>query len=219
LKGSILPLLLGYLLLAPTSMSALTFSDGVFDPLDWSATVTGAGTASHQQVLTGGNGGSYLEVTNRPTPVATSTVAGFHLHSGFVYDPSVSGAIASIAWSVDVINLALGHAAGLAIAQGGSFMAADTFVTVPLGSAGWIQTGPSLLLPGDLPAGLDLSPSGAPLTFGIFAANTFDPRAGDVDNIVGYDNLTVTVTSVPEPGSLVALGICLAVIVARRHAV
>lgn len=64
-------------------------------------------------------------------------------------------------------------------------------------------------------AGADFSASGSAITFGLYAANSFDPGAGDVSNDVGYDNLSITITSVPEPSTallfaagLVGLGGC-----------
>jgi hypothetical protein len=129
-------------LLSASTSFAVSFSDGVFDPLDWSVVVTGAGTANHVQVLTGGNPDEYIEITNRPTASSGSTVLGFHLHSGFVYDPSVSGAIGSIEWSLDVMNVALGHLVGLAISQGGSLFGPGSFVTSPFGVGGGSERAP-----------------------------------------------------------------------------
>jgi hypothetical protein len=211
-------LLAAALLLAPAAAQALSFFDGVFDPADWSVMIGGSGASTPVQMLAGGNPDEYFEITNEPTPVPGTTVQGFHLHSSFVYDPGISGAIASIEWSLDVLNVDFGHAAGLAIVQGPTMTGADVFVTAPLGFGSWVSTGPTLLSPSDLSVLLDVSSSGAPLTFGIFSANSYDPVAGDLDNVVGYDNLSITVTPVPEPSALALVGAGLvAVVLARRR--
>jgi hypothetical protein len=58
-------------------------------------------------------------------------------------------------------------------------------------------------------SGADFSATGSAITFGIYSANSFDPSAGDVSNDVGYDNFSITVTSVPEPSTalLLAMGL------------
>jgi len=170
------------------------------------------------QQLAGGNPDAFWEVANRPTPVMGENVHGWHLHTGFVYDPSVEGALDSVGWSIDFENLTSGHAAGLAIEQDGTLMSAGFFITTP-DRPGWFTHEAAGLLAGDFSAGgPDFSASGAPITFGFFAANTFDPAAGDVSNDVAYDNLEITLVPVPEPAAALLLLTGVLVLAAARRA-
>jgi hypothetical protein len=192
--------------LPATSSADVMFFDGEFDTSVWSVTTEGSGVSTHQQILTGGNPDEYLQIINLPTASMGDTIFGFHLQSTFVYEPAKSGAIASVEWSFDYMNIANAHFMGLALEQGDGLFAADG--AVRLNSFGSWTGGGSLIDLGDLPAGLDLSASGAAITLGIFTANTFDPVFGNNPIITGYDNLSITVRSVPLVCDFSGDGLC-----------
>lgn len=209
---------LALVLSSTAAASAQTFSDETFDPGDWTLQVEGSGTVDAMQQLAGGNPGAFREVANRPTPAMSENATGWHLHTGFVYDPSAEGALESVGWSIDFQNLTSGQAAALAIEQDGTLMQADFFITTP-DRPGWFTHGAVGLLAGDFSAGgPDFSASGAPITFGFFASNTFDPAAGDISNDVAYDNLEITLVPVPEPAAVLLLLTGVPVLAAARRA-
>jgi hypothetical protein len=202
-------------LLGGSPASGQTFSDDSFDPGDWTLQVVGAGTVDAVQQLAGGNPDAFREVTNRPTPAMGENVQGWHLHTGFVYDPSAAGALESVGWSIDFQNLTTGQAAALALEQDGVLMQADFFITTP-DRPGWFTHDASGVLAGDFSAGgPDFSSSGGPIAFGFLTSNTFDPAAGDIDNDVAYDNLAITLVPVPEPTAIALLAVAAAVLGAR----
>jgi len=184
-----------------TPSSAITFADGTFDPADWTLILSGDGTVTAGQVVSGGNPGAYREVNDLPD--VGLSVAGFHLQSSFVWDPSVSGAIDQVDWSIDFLNVASGQFVALAMQQAGANRAAGGFVTTNFRGS-WFTMGDVGLTEADF-AGADFSASGSPITFGFLTANTWDPAAGSIDNIVAYDNLSITVHPVPEPVVLILL--------------
>ena len=189
------------LLFQGSPAAAVTFFDGDFAAADYNLFVEGSGTVTPVYEAAGGSPGAHLRMTTRPS--VGTTVSGSYLNANFVYDPSTAGAIGSLQWSVDHDTLAFGQAAAIALSQGGSLFFAGPFATTSIGiGPGFVTTGPITVLAGDLPAGLDASAGGAPITFGLLVANTYDPVAGDVDNVVLYDNLTITVNAVPEPRRL-----------------
>jgi hypothetical protein len=94
--------LVGALLAAP-SMADMIFTDGTFDPSNYTVSTfqTGGGTVTTQQSLTGGNPGAASEtLINGPASTSYQATA-FWINNAFAYDPSVSGAIGSLAFSAD----------------------------------------------------------------------------------------------------------------------
>jgi hypothetical protein len=169
----------------------------------------------------GGNPDDFYRAIDRPD--VGFFVAGYHLNSQFVYDPSVEGAIESVAWSIDFKNLAQGHHTALAIEQNGvQYLALPSAIlTAGAGLGVWVNHSLGGFTEGNF-GGPDFSQSGAPITFGFRTANSYNPVAGDVDNVVGYDNLEITVISaeiqeVPAlaTGALVALTLMLASVALR----
>lgn len=182
----------------------------------WSSTVTtgsfGSGSVTTQP--TGGNPGAYLQATW----VFNSTsqdIAVFSSSSTFMYDPSVSGAISSLDFSVDD-KLFAGNGAGqgfsIAILQNGTIYVGGNFMTTGTSSA-WsttTQTGLTAASFGVL-TGLfgqgagspDFSRTGAPIRLGLL---TWEATYG-LNIQAGYDNLTYSIQSpTPEPASFLLLG-------------
>jgi len=187
--------------LLATPSAAITFTDGAFDPADWTLILSGDGTVTAGQVASCGNPDAHREVNDLPD--MGLSVAGFHLQSSFVWDPSVSGAIDQVDWSIDFLNVASGQFSALAMQQAGANRAAGGFVTTNFRGS-WFTMGDVGLTEADF-TGADFSAAGSPITFGFLTANTWDPAAGSIDNIVAYDNLSITVHPVPEPVVLVLL--------------
>ncbi len=208
------------LLLATTAIGsvavAVTFADANFNDPDWSLNVVAStgGTVAASQTVTGGNPGSYRLVTNQGTtpPAGSVFLAAYHLNSSFVYDPSVMGPIDSIEWNIDYQNFSSGQSLLLGIQQGGSFFAAGSFVTTSSGTGSWFNHAPSAFTAGDFTGAPDFSAAGAPITFGFRTANS--GQLGSFE--VGYDNISITVTPVPEPHGLALLLVASALLGTRR---
>ena len=184
------------------------FFDGQFDPASWTLTTQGDGTVESEQVTGGGIPGNpdpYFHVATQPTATSGSTVFGYLFQTDFVYDPGNLGPVVSVEWSFDFQNITSAQLMGLAMEQDGIFYTTDS--AVRNGSFGTWTPGGSTIEASELPAGLDLSAGGSPITFGFFTANTFNPAFGDNPNTIGYDNLQIIVSQVPEPamGSLVLM--------------
>ena len=193
--------------------AAGTFFDGEFVNTDWT-TVSVVGPPGGQtatQVTSGGNPGAFRSVTT----VVTGTAYTAHVRDAWTYDTS-QGALQAIAYTIDIRNIFAfgdGHAYGLMVLQGGVYYKADYQVT---GSqnfewrthshAGLVNTDFTRI---DLGAGNPSFNTGT-LTFGFFTLND------EGQNInVGYDNLGITF--VPEPSSIVAIGLGIACFALRRR--
>jgi len=172
--------------------TTVEFNDGEFNLPPWSTATSGGqsgGQTSNQQI-TGGNPDRFLSVTTT-TNAETFTA---HLNADFVYDPG-EGAVDSIDISLDFRNIfsfGEGHGIGAVVAQqdGNLFVAADTIT----GSANfdWQTFSVTDLTPDDFEVRigvgpLDLSTSGAPITFGFETRNS---SGGSIN--VGYDNYSLT---------------------------
>lgn len=107
---------------------ALVFSDTEFLDSDWSITTVfsnNGATNTAAQAVGGGNGGAYRHMTHfMPSGPGNTSLFLFHRYASGIYDPGASGAIATIDYSEDQLQLAQpfpGAAIGarLAIEQGG----------------------------------------------------------------------------------------------------
>lgn len=196
---------------------AVTISDDIFNNADWTAQKFGDGNFTASQIASGGNPNEFRQ-TNHSDLNTGQSIAVFQILSTGVYDPSVSGAIASIDFSFDLKFI--GGSTGtsqvgyrLALEQAGSFYFSDA-LSIALGpgdgapGATWDSFAFSgltelnfALLSG--PGSLNFSASGDPIMFGYLTNNT--AMANLVQTSSGIDNFSVTITPVPEPASVALL--------------
>lgn len=195
---------------------SITFSDGTFNDPNWSMVTfpTSATGQFTEQITAGGNPGAYKRVAT----INNNFTYNAHLRTAFTYNPSVSGAISTIDWSIEYKNfLTFGQGQGfyLVIEQGGNLYRNGFFAT-GLGS-GWLGAGQGSLTEGTFTEGIsgsahpNFSASGSTITFGFGTSNG---NAATID--IGYDNYSVTITPVPEPGTLVFLGVGAVAVLRRR---
>jgi hypothetical protein len=208
------------------SAATVTFTDNAFLDADWSATkiidTTAGATASFvaAQVATGGNPDSYRQVQHT---YDAGIIAVAHLKSDAIYDPSVTGAIQSIAYSYDLIHFnpppAQAVAYGIALLQNGVWYRTsfDTiFPEVWTGFAAANLTAANFALAaGTGPTNPDFSATGAAMTFGYASFNNNTGGNPDLVRLSGIDNWQVTVTSVPLPPAAWLLGTAAASLVLR----
>jgi len=190
-----------------------TFFDGEFENSDWTA-VSVVGPPGGQiaaQLTTGGNPGAFRSVTT----VVTGTAYTAHVRNAWVYDTN-QGALQAIAWTIDIRNIFAfgdGHAYGLMVLQAGIYYRADYQITGSQNFEWRTHSHPGLINTDftrlDLGAGNPSFNSGT-LTFGYF---TLNDQGQNIN--VGYDNLGISF--VPEPSSMVAIGLGIALIASRRR--
>jgi hypothetical protein len=194
------------LLAAGSAPAASTvISDSTFALSNWAqqigpATTAGV-TAGYNQVMSGGDPGSYLAVNYVPPPGSTSwELSMMAYYTGQSYSPKSMGPISSISFSADLINLTgqnivffglfqdntayLLELPGLQLTSSwtgfsGSGSTLNNFLSQGLGG-----THPNLL-------------NGDPIEFGIMTSvsvgGVIPPGA------YGIDNFNVTITPTPEP--------------------
>ena len=200
----------------------VVFSDGNFS--GWQVGPAFPGTYPAQQISlepAGGNSGSYWRVTTL-TNVVTFTSFFKPL---FTYDPSPTGKIDSINFSIDAREFASflgGMTYGLAVLQDGQVFASGTSTqgqalggwTSFSGDPSWYTDGFFYAAAGPIPPGNqyapnlgispDFSATGSQLTFGFFTGNQ-----GGSGIQVGYDNfriqLNTSAASVPDEVSTILI--------------
>lgn len=224
LKMSI-PLLLA--LLAPgraqAATSSITYSDGTFNPSDWTLTIAwesypGTSSVGFEQYHAGGNPGEFGGVSLRS--VGPNAVAVMRPET---YEPAVQGEILSISSSADVRLLRNAAVDSFLpyrplISQNGHFfyglwaMAVSSGDWVPFAFGSNVLTAAQFIGVGDAAAlHPDFSAQGAPLQFGFMVDS--GTRISARDSELGVDNWCMTITTVPEPGlgafSLLTLATCI----------
>jgi hypothetical protein len=231
--------LFGWLAGSP-AFGDVTFTDGTFNPADYTATASFAsnGTISGAQCASCGNPGEALRFPasfGDTTQTSALSDLGF-VNTTFLFDPSTQGRIVSISASVDkdlstdltpLPGTLFGNTFRPMIGQGGLFYLAA--IAGPLwsgGDTGFLTLSASPLLPSsfqqfDFATGTFLSGqpdfAGGPMLFGIgqiFSAGGLP--AGQFTAI--YDNFSIQIT-VPEPPGLwlTSLGLALAAAFGMRR--
>jgi len=199
---------------------AATFTDTEFLDSNWvmETLPIGATGQSGLQLTSGGNPGNFRKVTT----YSNSFTYMANICTAFVYDPSVSGAISSISWSVDRLNIAVfgaGQGQALLIKQAGKYYT-SSFTTSGSNNFSWNTIGNSGLLASNFSENLidpgvpNFSASGSPITFGYLTSNG---NAAGIE--VGYDNYNVNITPVPEPATLIILSAGIGSLIRKRKSI
>jgi hypothetical protein len=195
------------------------FSDSEFNSADWFYEIgaLGGGAGFSTQELSGGNPGAY-RLINLSMTAGTGGVGLHAFKSSAVYDPSIQGAIASVAFSEDlrmVSGSVPGMSSGSVLLQNGlryyrwcwetDSVSWTTRIAEGTGAPNYLLDG--LQDNGTNPLRPDFSENGAPITFGYFR-NIQGIAGTDFFMTSGIDNWTTTVVAVPEPAvwQLVVLG-------------
>ena len=208
----------GLALISALSAQANTlFKDTEFNYADYGVTTVASPGVSPQlgQSLTGGNSGAFLSA-NTLVPAGSDTFisAGYITNRVYNYDPSASGQVASITYSMDdLINLQSPNLnSNFLIYQGGNYFVHQQSVGAVQPNT-WVHTGPVTLgasnfsLVTDL-AHLTVDAAQHPdFATGSMLFGTYyylkGTESADVINISrGFDNFSVSVSAVPENGTL-----------------
>ncbi len=222
-RSSIVRLASATLALAALSgtASAAVFFDGVFNPADWSLTVStnasGAGsTVQANQIPAGGNPLEYRRIRNNlvVSSAGNGFVTGVHMNANSFYTPSSQGAISSINYSEDSIAFSGPgnvQGGGLAIIQGGrtyvqrlpifvmplpAFSTWTAQSTVITASDMYELDNTGSFLPSSNP---DFTIAGTIMQFGFWRGNSANQN---VNTDAGIDNWRVEVIPTPAAASL-----------------
>jgi hypothetical protein len=198
----------------------VTFSDSTFNLSDYSISKyqTGGADITVSQTLAGGNPGAALQVdTHIPaTAVSAFYTTEYLVNNTFQYDPSLQGAIDSIEFTYDAygaISRPASHAVAVVLTQGGNIYSYVNVISGPTLGGTFATAHAVGLKAEDFSLITDLknitavdptqhpSFSSGTLGFGIpgfLYANGFF-GVPDTSSVFKVDNLTFTVSAVPEP--------------------
>lgn len=176
------------------------YFDGAFVLTEWTLTNYGNRVATATHLGAGGNPGKAREVTHPLN--GSSNVKAFHNlnPAGDALDLA-QGAVVSLDFSIDSRFVSgvgtQGHAVRLGVVQNGiAYISSSNFAT-GVDAVNWSthsingQTATDFIRIDGLAGNPDFSTSGSPLSFGFETANGIAGQT--VDQIVDYDNFTVTV--------------------------
>lgn len=215
--------------------AAQIIADDTFSSSNWTLTVFGASggaTQSSAQLQSGGNPGEYRQMVH--TMPNASSISVLHLYNAVDYDPSTQGAIASIDYSEDRIELnpPFGGAAVGALfilTQGSGLWYSGADLT--FSNTTWATVTQSGLVAATFvgigtPGHPDFSSNGGPITFGVLRSNSNSNPGGATAPpytvTSGLDNWWVRINQVPvqpvpEPGTLALFGFGLAALYGLRR--
>jgi hypothetical protein len=199
-----LGLALSVTLCVAAGAAAQTFSDGTFNPDDWTHHVFtrgNGGTVSVGQAQSGGNPGAFRSYTNtvHEAGEVSAAIYVYHIREEAVWDPVVQGAIDSISFSEDrMTDLDYDPAMGgsIALRQAGVYFHSNTAYQITRGD--WHTVAHAGLTFEDFVdpengTQPDFTDSGAPIFFGFLRANSQDPGHDGSVTVGGTDNWSVTV--------------------------
>ena len=216
----------GTLLTWHSLAAAVTASDSTFADADWTITSFSSGsggTSTAAQVGSGGNPGSYRNVTDMLTGGGVeSVVSGVNIYGPFTYTPAVSGAIGSISYSEDAACTSgcfgQGQSTGPAVLQGGNYYTLCSSAVITGPSTAWVNHALTGLTAADF--GLvaltstntcdpsqhpNFSAGGAPLQVGFFRANGTGPGGGGYTLAAGIDNWSFTILAAAPTAAPIAV--------------
>jgi len=227
-----LSIALGLTALASSAGASLTFQDGTFLNSDWTmqifTTATGmVSTAQGFQVASGGNGGSYRNVTHQMVVAGPyALILSVHLNQSAFWDPSTQGGIGSIDYTEDSLNIQPLMGTGLAILQDGNhYLLRKPGLLYT--QYGWGTTARTGIVASDMyridsdgnifeNQNPDFSASGGLIQFGYWRGNGSGSTASGTYNYeAGIDNWGVGIV-VPSPGAIALVGFA-GLLVARRR--
>lgn len=216
-KQVLITLSLGATFATVSLAATVVFEDKDFFQSNWTVvhyfTNDGSSVTGAQQ-STGGNPGSYRNVTNTLwSSTGPQSVYGFHLRrTGFVYDPNAQGAIASASYQIDFKDsglLSIGQRFEPALRQNGQIYSLLTSLDTSV-STNWITSAQLDLHAEDFgwvnPCTLetdarlhpDFSTGGAPINFGFATSNAIVPAIfAPISVEACYDNLSWSIC--PDP--------------------
>jgi len=237
-------LLLAVAAASPLSAQSVTYSQGTFEPSQWSfSNITRSGPVSgtEQLVGTGGNPGSHwLHTFSIEMAGGTNRYRVANINNTFTYDPRVNGALASLNFSFDLIGF---NSEGFAelffgvyvptLRQNGLYFFLPDGALDPT-TRSWSTLSVSSSSsenwrdPNNQNGSLrpDFSAAGTTMEFGyIMSGGTGCPvglTCGAASFSSGLDNFSVTantVSTVPEPSTyaLMAAGLGVLMLVQRRR--
>jgi IPTL-CTERM motif len=209
--------LMALLAIASLPAGAQTVSDSTFLDANWALTQDtsgNGGSSTAAQVLSGGNPGSYRNVTdalNVAPPGSQTIVLSTSIFTPFTYSPAVSGAIASVSYSEDAECTAgcfgQGQSTGPALLQGGKRYILNTQLITGPGLT-WVNHALSGLTAADFALvnvtttaifdnaqHPDFSAGAAPIQFGFFRANGTSINGAAYTLSAGIDNWQMTVVA------------------------
>lgn len=208
---------------ASAAHASVSYFDGVFNPSNWNEiTITNAGGAGSvttaSQAIFGGSPNEFRRIDmNLIAGTPGAAVFSLNVNNLASYDPTTQGAVTSIDYSEDSINLLAGsgdgQATGLLIVQNGIiYIQRNPILAMPHPTyADWAQNAAPGLVASDLweimgnglfdsTSNPDFSATGAVMQLGFYRGASSGNFTGQAFREAGIDNWSVRV--VPTPASL-----------------
>jgi hypothetical protein len=204
-------LCIGAAAITSAARADVTFSDMIFPDANWPMVqLTGTGSSSSAQILTGGNPNEARQITTTVSAGSPSSIFAFHQYgstTATIYTPSTQGAITSIIASMDYLavngqqNLAFGLKQSNIFYYAAPVLATDAAAyhadAAALTAASFVRV--------DGLAGNPNFATGASIRFGVMSLNATGADGLGFTTVADIDNWSVHLIPSPAPLALVAL--------------